>query len=290
MYKVDNAVIMAAGTSSRFAPLSYERPKALIEINGEILIERQIRQLQEAGIKDIYIVTGYRNEDFNYLVDKCNVKIRYNGLYNERNNHSSIYEVRDVLKNSYICSADNYFSINPFISEVKESYYSALYSKGETKEWCMEVDKDGYIKKVKVGGSDAWYMLGHVFWDENFSKHFIEILEKEYDLEETKDKLWEDIYIEHIDEFKMKINKYKDDQIYEFDTLDELREFDTSYKTNTRSKIIKEIAAKLAIEEKDMSSFKCIKSSGNEAIGFEFINRDKKYQYIYENSSLMTKG
>jgi CTP:phosphocholine cytidylyltransferase-like protein len=194
------------------------------------------------------------------------------------------------LKNSYICSADNYFSINPFTSEVNESYYSALYSKGETKEWCMEVDKDGYIKKVKVGGSDAWYMLGHVFWDENFSKHFIEVLEKEYDLEETKDKLWEDIYIEHIDEFKMKINKYKDDQIYEFDTLDDLREFNTSYKTNTRSKIIKEIAAKLAIEEKDMSSFKCIKSSGNEAIGFEFINRDKKYQYIYENSSLMTKG
>ncbi len=47
-YRVDNAVIMAAGTASRFAPLSYERPKALIEVRGEILIERQIRQLQEA--------------------------------------------------------------------------------------------------------------------------------------------------------------------------------------------------------------------------------------------------
>ena len=39
--KVDNAIIMAAGTSSRFAPLSFERPKALIEVRGEILIERQ---------------------------------------------------------------------------------------------------------------------------------------------------------------------------------------------------------------------------------------------------------
>lgn len=44
--KVDNAIIMAAGTSSRFAPLSFERPKALIEVRGEILIERQIRQLR----------------------------------------------------------------------------------------------------------------------------------------------------------------------------------------------------------------------------------------------------
>ena len=47
--KVDNAIIMAAGTASRFAPLSYEKPKALIEVHGEVLIERQIRQLREAG-------------------------------------------------------------------------------------------------------------------------------------------------------------------------------------------------------------------------------------------------
>ena len=49
--KVDNAIIMAAGTSSRFAPLSFERPKALIEVRGEILIERQIRQLRKDGIE-----------------------------------------------------------------------------------------------------------------------------------------------------------------------------------------------------------------------------------------------
>ena len=40
MYKVDNAIIMAAGVSSRFAPLSFETPKALTEVKGEILIER----------------------------------------------------------------------------------------------------------------------------------------------------------------------------------------------------------------------------------------------------------
>ena len=49
-YRVDNAVIMAAGMSSRFAPLSYEKPKALLKVKGEVLIEREIRQLQAAGI------------------------------------------------------------------------------------------------------------------------------------------------------------------------------------------------------------------------------------------------
>ena len=75
MYSVDNAIIMAAGLSSRFAPLSYEKPKALIEVHGEVLIERQIRQLIEAGIPEIVIVTGYKAEMFAYLQEKYGVKL-----------------------------------------------------------------------------------------------------------------------------------------------------------------------------------------------------------------------
>ena len=69
--KVDNAIIMAAGTASRFVPLSYEKPKALVEVRGEVLIERQIRQLREAGIKEIIVVTGYKAEQFEYLKDRA---------------------------------------------------------------------------------------------------------------------------------------------------------------------------------------------------------------------------
>lgn len=63
-YKVDNAVIMAAGMSTRLAPLSYETPKALLNVHGEVLIERQIRQLREAGIEEIFVVTGYKKNVF----------------------------------------------------------------------------------------------------------------------------------------------------------------------------------------------------------------------------------
>ena len=62
--KVDNAVIMAAGVSSRFAPLSYEIPKGLHVVKGKILIERQISQLLDAGVPQIYIITGYKAEEF----------------------------------------------------------------------------------------------------------------------------------------------------------------------------------------------------------------------------------
>ena len=106
LMRVDNAIIMAAGMSSRFAPVSYEKPKALIPVKGEVLIERQIRQLREAGINEIVIVVGYMKEKFEYLNQKYGVILVENKEYNIRNNHSSIYAAKQYIKNSYICSAE----------------------------------------------------------------------------------------------------------------------------------------------------------------------------------------
>lgn len=286
--KVDNAIIMAAGTASRFAPLSYERPKALIEVGGEVLIERQICQLQEAGVKQIIVVTGYKAEQFGYLKEKYGVNLIHNSEYLIRNNNSSIYAVKDYLKNSYICSSDNYFPTNPFESTVDESYYAAVYAEGQTNEWCIK-EENGWIKDVKVGGKDSWIMLGHVFWSESFSNIFIRILEEEYDRPETADKLWESIYIEHIKELPMKIRKYPNDYIFEFDTLDELREFDESYITNTRSQIIKDIVRELGCREEDIRKLKAFKDSDNSAAGFDFFAGVKQYRYYYRTKELEKK-
>ena len=282
--KVDNAIIMAAGTASRFAPLSYEKPKALIEVRGEVLIERQIRQLREAGIEEVVVVTGYKAEQFEYLKDKYGVVLINNPYYLTRNNNSSIYAAREYIKNSYICSSDNYFITNPFESDVDESYYAAVYIEGETGEWCI-LEEDGLIKDVKVGGQDSWVMLGHVFWSESFSRSFLHILEDEYEWPETADKLWETIYIEHINEIPMKIRKYPADFIFEFDTLDELREFDTSYITNTRSEILKKVAGELGVEEKEIRSVKAFKDKDNAAAGFTF-ETGKKYKYYYKTETM----
>ena len=290
MYKVNNAVIMAAGTSSRFAPLSYEKPKALIEVRGEVLIERQIRQLREAGIEEIYIVTGYKAEQFSYLADKYGVVLRHNPYYETRNNNASIKVVEDILKNTYICSADNYFLENPFENVVNEAYYSAVYADGDTKEWCITTDAEGYISRVEIGGKNAWYMLGHTFWDEAYSKKFVEILDQEYDAPETADKLWEDIYIEHISELKMKIRKYPKNEIFEFDTLDELREFDGSYVNDTRSRIIKKISEKYHVSQGEVRGISTIKGENNEAIGFSFYIKGNQYKYDYATEKISELG
>lgn len=285
MIKVDNAIIMAAGTSSRFAPLSYEKHKAMTVVKGEVLIERQIEQLKTAGISEIYIVTGYKAEQFNYLIPKYGVKLIHNPDYLIRNNNGSIWAVRDILKNSFICSADNYFNSNPFEAEVDEAYYAAEYADGHTAEWCMTEDENGFINSVTIGGENAWYMLGHTFWSAEFSTEFLRILKVEYDLPGTADKLWEKIFMAHLDTLKMKIRKYEPGVIYEFDTMDELREFDKSYINDTRSTIIKEMVAKLGVAEKDIVNIQAVKSNTTEAAGFEFDCNGKHYTYTYEKKN-----
>lgn len=285
-YRVDNAIIMAAGTASRFAPISYERPKALIEVKGEVLIERQIRQLREAGIDDIIIVVGYMKEKFMYLREKFGVKIVENNDFLTKNNNASIYVAKDHIRNTYICSSDNYFSENPFESEVDSAYYAAVFADGETKEWCMTEDENGYINSVNIGGRDEWYMLGHVFWDEIFSKSFLAILEKIYDKPETANLLWESIFMEHLDELKMKIRRYPDDVIFEFDTLDELRVFDKSYVSDTRSAILKFVASELGCSESEIVNVTAYKTDDNAAAGMSFTVNGKQFQYEYKTKTL----
>ncbi len=281
MFKVDNAVILAAGTSSRFAPLSYEKHKALTVVRGEVLIEREIRQLKEAGINNIFIVTGYKAEQFAYLKSLYGVTLIYNPYFQIRNNNSSIYTAKNIIRNTFICSADNYFSSNPFECEVEEAYYAAVYSQGETDEWCI-TQKNGYIASVTIGGKDSWYMFGHAFWDGNFSRKFLSILETEYAKQKTYGLLWEHILADHLQELKMKVKGYPEGYIHEFDTLDELRVFDESYICDTKCKILNQIAERMHVSEAEITEVIAVKGSDNLASGFVFTVHGKKYIYKYD--------
>lgn len=275
-----NAIIMAAGTSSRFVPLSVERPKGLLEVKGEVLIERQIRQLQEAGVGDITIVTGYKAAMFDYLRAKYGVETVYNDDYDRYNNTSSVIRVIDRLSNTFICCSDHYFKNNVFLEPANESYYAARYANGATGEYCLSCDDKDYITGVSIGGNDAWYMAGHVFFNDQFSVRFRDIMTKEYAKESVRNGYWEDVYINHIKDLPMQIRRYSDEDIFEFDTLDELRLFDESYVDDTRSKIVKQICRHLSCKDSDLYGFQKIKHEGDYLL-FSFCYKDKKY--IYDN-------
>lgn len=277
-YKVENAVIMAAGLSSRFAPLSYEKPKGVLNVRGEVLIERQIRQLQEVGIDDIVVVVGYMKEAFFYLEDLFNVTIQVNEEYATRNNHSSLMVTSERLGNTYICSSDDYFTENVFEPYVYESYYAGVYFEGETDEYCMSTSRDGRIVRVSVGGSDAFGMLGQVYFDRVFSRKFVEILKAEYSHSGTAGKLWEDIYIDHIKELRMILRPYAEGVVYEFDSLADLKQFDQDFIMNVDSEILDNICKVLQCDRSSVEDIDPIKE-GLTNLSFKFSVDGQEYVY-----------
>jgi phosphoenolpyruvate phosphomutase len=75
-----HAIILAAGFEPGLLPLIEERPKALLDIKGRSILERQIETLNACNIKDIAVVRGYQKDKFTLP----NIRY-YDNAYYEKN-------------------------------------------------------------------------------------------------------------------------------------------------------------------------------------------------------------
>ncbi len=275
-YRVDSAVILAAGFGSRFVPLTFETPKGLLEVFGERMIERQIAQLHEVGVTDITIVVGYLKEKFEYLIDKWGVKLLYNPEYHNKNTLTTAYRARDCFKgkNTYLLSSDNWIRENMYHTYECGAWYSSVYMEGKTSEWCLESNKKGLITKVQVGGTDSWVMYGPVFFSREFSEQFFPTLETYYHTPGTEQLYWEQVLADLLNDSisdhvpgknkflipEMYINKQPENQVYEFENLEELRLFDTKYQNQSNSMAMELVADVLHIPESEITDLRCLKA------------------------------
>lgn len=261
-FKVDGAVIFAAGFGSRFVPLTFETPKGLVEVFGERMIERQIRQLHEAGVTDITIVVGYLKEKFEYLIDKFGVKLLYNPEYRDKNTLATFYHARELFRgrNMYLLVSDNWLRNNMYHAYECGSWYSVVHFDGPTSEWCLDINKKGRITGVTIGGSNSWAMYGPIYMDRTFSEKFIPFAEEEYHTPGTEQNYWEYTLMHHIGELEMDANFQPDDQIYEFENLEELRAFDPRYQNHSDNKALELVSRVLKVPESQIINIRCLKS------------------------------
>ena len=74
------AVILAAGKGTRMRELTNELPKPMLKVRGQPILEHIIDGLKSAGIREIFIVTGFRAEAIeDYFGDgkKSGVRLAY---------------------------------------------------------------------------------------------------------------------------------------------------------------------------------------------------------------------
>lgn len=276
-----NAIILAAGKSNRFAPFTYEQPKGLFCVRGEILIERQIQQLLAGGIEKIYIVVGYMKEKFFYLEQKYKeVQLVINNEFGHKGNLYSLYVARKYLGNTFICCADHYFVSNPYQDENKQnlSYRACMYEKGKFREFAVKCSDADIITSFQVGGCDSLAMVGHAYMNEKFSHRFKKLMEEEIDDFGISNMFWEEFYAKHQTELTFYMKLYPDGAICEFDDIDDLREFDADFLLNVDSDIIKNICDTLQCKPNQIKEISVI-NAGLTNVSFAFSVNDTKYVY-----------
>lgn len=217
------AIILAAGMGTRLRPLTNNKPKGLVQINGLSMVERQIINLNANGIKDIIIVTGYLGEQFEYLVPKYGVKIIHNDKYDIYNNIYTMYLVREYLADSYVLESDIFMNRNIIDSRLKKSHYFGKKVVNFKKEWILKSDSNKKINKIILGDSEEDIIFhGISYWSEKDAKVIAKGLEKAINTKKFDDLYWDDIVIENVKNIDLYLKELKTDDIYEIDSVKDL--------------------------------------------------------------------
>lgn len=265
------AVILAAGAGIRMVPINTEIPKALLQIKGERLIERQIKQLQSVGIKDITIVVGFLKEKFEYLIDKYNVKLVYNSEFFTKNNLHSLLLVKNQLRNCYIIPCDIWCAENPFsVSEVY-SWYAVTDEETATSE--VRINRKGEL--VKVGYSEAGNkMLGICYLDTETGKALSDrITSMSKDLK-YNGAFWEEA-LYNGKKMLCYAKSFSSQNNFEINTYEQLRDIDSD-SLQLKSEKISIIAEAMNCRTEEIVDIK-IQKKGMTNRSFLFTLRDKRY-------------
>lgn len=107
------ALILAAGLGTRLAPLTNDRPKSLVSVNGKPILIKQIENLYENGITDITVISGYKAAVLEKTVHTLypEINIIYSADYASTNNMYSAYLAKDTmgLEGFLMMNADVFF-------------------------------------------------------------------------------------------------------------------------------------------------------------------------------------
>lgn len=178
------AIILAAGMGKRLKDYTKNNTKCMVEVCGETLIERMLRQLEQKDLSKVVMVVGYRAADLKEFIDGLQVKIPIeyveNKDYNKTNNIYSLYLAKD-----YLCAEDTILLESDIIFEpavldaLLEDPRDTLALVDHFESWmdgtCLKLREDDSIKAFIPGKNldfreiDQYYKTVNIY---KFSKEF----------------------------------------------------------------------------------------------------------------------
>ena len=260
------AIILAAGYGMRMVPINTEIPKGLLEIRGEPLIERIIKQLNEVGIIEIYVVVGFMKECYEYLIDDFGVKLIINTEYSSKNNLHSIKLASQYIDNAYIIPCDIWAERNPFHRFELYSWYmvSDLFDNDST----VRVNRKRELVKVthKYGGNS---MVGIAYIASQDAVRIRLNIEQLCQDSRYDDSFWEEALYEN-DKMLLDARVVRASEIIEINTYEQLRELDSN-SNQLKSSAINIIADAFGGKASDVKNITVLKKG--------MTNRSFLFQY-----------
>lgn len=223
---------MAAGMGNRMQPLTKMIPKPLVKVKGTPFIETMIQALNRQEIAEIYVIVGYKKEQFQYLMEKYpGVTLIVNEEYEKKNNLTTLYKARHILKKNdcFICEADILVS-NPevFGAKLSKSCYYGKMVEGETDDWAF-VTEGNRIVQIGKGGKDLYNMVGISYFKKEDGQVLAEKIEELYGQNGTEQLFWDEAANMILEEVEVVIHPVGEAELIEIDTIKELVKVDENY-------------------------------------------------------------
>jgi choline kinase len=162
------AVYLAAGEGKRLRPLTADRPKAMIELDGVPLAERALRSLRAAGVTDVVTVTGYQPGALAGLAGLVSQWL-HNPRFAEAENIYSLWLARDVVRaGCYVVNSDVLFEeeVARRLVAAKGSAVLCAADHGVDEESMKSVARDGALtrlsKDAPVDGNPEYIGLARI--------------------------------------------------------------------------------------------------------------------------------
>lgn len=269
--KPQRAIILAAGFGMRMVPINLETPKAFLKINGQYMIERQIKQLHGVGITEIYVVVGFRKERFEYLVDQYGVVLIENSEFASMGNLHSLRLAAQYMDNAYIVPCDVWCAKNPFDRYELYSWYMVSDLIDDDSE--VRVNrKSELVKVLRSSGGNTMVGISYLLQED------AEEIRKRMDtlccMPEYAHSFWE-IALFNEDQMTVPARIVNSSEVIEINTYEQLRELDGNSE-QLKSDAITTIQKVLHADQEDISDITVLKK-GMTNRSFLFCCKNQKY-------------
>ena len=175
-------VVLAAGQGTRLRPHTDNIPKGMVEVCGKPILDYQMELFEKAGISDIIIVTGYKQEKINY----SSAKKVINKEFMTTNMVSSLFCAKDLFNDDLIISYGDIIYSEDVLNKIiqAEGDFSVVVDKNWKKLWDLRMEdpladaesmkiRDGRIVELGKKAADVADIEGQYIGLMKISKSFL---------------------------------------------------------------------------------------------------------------------